>query len=207
MISAPADAFASTIFPPSRRTSRSSTRVPAARRGAVERTTPSARRQSGLVKTSSVGMFGMCSMPASVRIRAQVQCASGTSPTVRSVPGPLKRTASKERSFRSSARACRREAWSFQASTGSSSSRRVAVATAPHSRSTSGSPKTCFAQPGLGADTIVQLTRRAVISFSEAALSSFGSDRPTSAGSRSPSRSGSGFPVSEMSAGRSSYAR
>ena len=69
--------LASTIFPPSKRTSRSSTRVPAARSGAVERTTPSARRQSGLVKTSSVGMFGMCSMPASVCIRAQVQCALG----------------------------------------------------------------------------------------------------------------------------------
>ena len=43
-------------------------------------------------------------------------------------------------------------------------SSRIVVPTASHSRSTSGSPKTTSAQPGLGAETIVQLTRRSITS-------------------------------------------
>ena len=204
MMSAPEEAFTSTIFPPSKRASRSSTRVPAARSGAVERTVPSARRQSGLVKTSSVGRFGMCRIPPAVLFVAEPQAAPWLSPIVRSVPGPRKRIASNARVFSASALAWSISACSCQAATMSSASSRVAVATASHRRSMSGSPKICVAQPSFGAETIVQLIRRAPVSASDATLSSFGSERPTSAASRSPRRSGSGFPVSETSAGRSS---
>ena len=47
MMSAPEEASTSTILPLSKRTSRSSTRVPAARSGAVGLPVPSALRQSG----------------------------------------------------------------------------------------------------------------------------------------------------------------
>ena len=53
----PTLAFTSTARPPSKRSSRSRTTLPASASGFVERTTPSVRRRSGLVKTSSVGMF------------------------------------------------------------------------------------------------------------------------------------------------------
>ena len=56
---------------------------------------PSVRRQSGVVKTSSVGMFGMCSMPLVVSNVAHIQRDAGSSPTTRSVPGPRNRMASK----------------------------------------------------------------------------------------------------------------
>jgi hypothetical protein len=105
MISPPADAFTSTIPPPSNRTSRSETRAPAAISGAVDRTWPSVRRQSGVVKISSVGMLGMCSIPAAVVKVAHCQRDSGISPTVRSVPGPRKRIASKPRLVSFAARA------------------------------------------------------------------------------------------------------
>ena len=49
---------------------------------------------------------------------------------------------------------------SRHAATGSSSSSRVQNATASQSRSTSGSPKTCVAQPSFGKATPDQLTTR-----------------------------------------------
>ncbi len=111
---------------------------------------PSARRASGEVKTSSVGMFGTWRRPWTVSISAAVQRAAGDSPTRRSVPGPRKRTASKLRSFRSAARSSRLSTCCLHAATGSGSSRRTARATSSHSRSTSGSPKILAAQPSLG---------------------------------------------------------
>ena len=140
-------------------------------------------------------------MPCAVSNAAHRQSASGTSPIVRSVPGPRKRIASKPRSLRASARACNLAVCARQAATGSGSSSRVAVATASQRRSTSGSPKTCVAQPVFGAATIVQLTCLPPMFSSIAALMSRGSDRPTSAGSRSFMSSGVGLPVNEMSAG------
>ena len=53
------------------------------------------RRQSGEVKTSSVGRFGMCSMPSTVVNAAHIQREAGIRPTKSSVPGPRKRIASK----------------------------------------------------------------------------------------------------------------
>ena len=76
MIPLPAVASTSTIFPFSKRSSRPSTRVPAAISGAVERTVPSVRRQSGLVNTSSVGRFGRCSTPSAVWFVAHFQSAA-----------------------------------------------------------------------------------------------------------------------------------
>ena len=51
-------------------------------------TCPSTRAGSGDVKTSSVGRFGMCSMPSAVLKRAACQEVPGSRPTVMSVPGP-----------------------------------------------------------------------------------------------------------------------
>ncbi len=168
---------------------------------------PSARRQSGVVKTSSVGMFGMCAIPLAVSNVAQSQLAPGMRPTVRSVPGPRNRIASNPRRLRASARAWSVSACVLHAATGSGSSILVARATASHRRSTSGSPKTCVAQPAFGAATIVQFTCRPVMFSSIATRMSFGSALPTRDGSRSESRSGSGFPAREMSAGFSSGQR
>ena len=61
--SSPDEAPTSTTRPPSKRSSRSRTIVPPTASGSVERTTPSVRRQSGVVKTSSVGRFGMMLEP------------------------------------------------------------------------------------------------------------------------------------------------
>src|SRR5688500_9299121 len=57
MISPPLAAVTSVMRPCSNRTARSETRVPPVTSGFVDRTTPSARRQSGVVTTSSVGML------------------------------------------------------------------------------------------------------------------------------------------------------
>ena len=73
--------------------------------GRVERTVPSVRRQSGQAKTSSVGRFGTCAMPSTVSMPPPVQRAPGSRPTVRSVPGPLKRIASNARASSCSQRA------------------------------------------------------------------------------------------------------
>ena len=63
---------------------------------------------------------------------------------VRSVPGPTKRIARNRRSSSAAARSRSRSMCRCHAATGSGSSRRVAVITASHRRSTSGSPKTAL---------------------------------------------------------------
>ena len=50
------------------------------------------------MKISSEGMFGMCTIPSTVSKRAAMKRLDGISPTVRSVPGPSKCSASKRRS-------------------------------------------------------------------------------------------------------------
>ena len=161
---------------------------------------PSTRRASGVVNTSSVGMFATCLIPFDSS-SAACQIESGWSPTVRSVPGPRYRSASNRRSFSACARAGRASAMcSRHAATGSGSSSRTAVATARQSRSTSGSPKTVVAQPSFGNATIDQLQRPPV--SLEARL---GERRASARGRRgAPSRSakisGSGLPLIESSA-------
>ena len=54
----------------------------------LEAIVPSARRQSGVVKISSVGMFGTYSSPSAFRKSADIQRAVGRRPMVKSVPGP-----------------------------------------------------------------------------------------------------------------------
>ena len=73
---------------PSRSACSPSTTSPSSASGCVERIVPSARRQSGVVKISSVGMFGTYSRPRAVRKSADIQRALASRPTVRSVPGP-----------------------------------------------------------------------------------------------------------------------
>ena len=75
--------------PPSKRTTRSRTTVPSiSTSGLVDVTVPSVRSGSGVVKISSVGRLGMCSIPSTVWKRAARQPDEGSRPIVRSVPGP-----------------------------------------------------------------------------------------------------------------------
>ena len=141
-------------------------------------------------------------MPEVVSNVAQSQREASSSPTVRSVPGPRNLTASKRCALRASARSFSRAACSCHATTGSSASSLIAVATACQRRSRSGSPSTVSAQPSFGAGTITQLTRRSVTSGRYSSRRSRGSALPTSAGSSPSNSAGSGFPVSWMIAGR-----
>ena len=61
---------------------------PASASGRLERIVPSARRQSGVVKISSVGMLGTYSIPDAVWNSADIQRALPSRPMVKSVPGP-----------------------------------------------------------------------------------------------------------------------
>ena len=83
----PRSARTSTARPLSKRTSRSRTMLPWICSGRVERTVPSTRRASGVVNTSSVGMFATCSMPVDLS-SAACHSVSACRPIVRSVPGP-----------------------------------------------------------------------------------------------------------------------
>jgi hypothetical protein len=56
--------------------------------GSVERSVPSVLRASGVVKTSSVGMFATYVIPEAVSDEPDPHGTFGRSPTVRSVPGP-----------------------------------------------------------------------------------------------------------------------
>ena len=93
----------------------------------VERTVPSVRRRSGEVNTSSVGRFGMCSIPSAVVNAAAHPAGDRHQPDERSVPGPRNRIASNACAFSCAARALRRASCSRQAATGSAASSRVAV--------------------------------------------------------------------------------
>ena len=159
--SAPLEALTSTISPPSNVIARSRTIVPPSASGRVERTVPSARRAVGRREDllgRQVRRRARCRRPC--RCRRPTQRDSGSSPSVRSVPGPSKCSASRcelvelARSVRGSRAVCSR-----QAATGSASSSRTVAAIASHSRSTSGSPNICSAQPAFGNAAIVQFTR------------------------------------------------
>ncbi len=118
--------------------------------GRVERTVPSVLRASGSVKTSSVGMFGTCTVPPAVSSVPAPQLNAGVNPIVRSVPGPVNRSASKRRSVSSAARERSFSTCARHAATGSASSSRTAFATSSQSRSTSGVPKIFVAQFSFG---------------------------------------------------------
>ena len=77
---------------------------------------------------------------------------------MKSVPGPRYRSASGSRSVSATARASRRSRWSRQAATGSARRAGSRRRRAPTGCSTSGSPRTCRAQPSVGAPTPHQLT-------------------------------------------------
>ena len=119
---------------------------------------------SGVVNTSSVGMFGRCGRPSRRWSPPPTQCEPGSSPTVRSVPGPTKRSAE---SRRASSRARRglqlrrrgrarprpgraRRAGRCGRSRSHSRSRRA--------RRARGRGRRAPAQAGLGQGTTVQLT-------------------------------------------------
>ena len=103
--------------------------------GLVERTTPSVRRGSGVVNTSSVGRLGWCEMPSAVVNVAHAHSALGSRPTVRSVPSPLKWMASNRCSPSRSLISVSRSKRVCQAATGSSSSSRHTRAISCDSRS------------------------------------------------------------------------
>ena len=88
-VAPPSDARSSATRPPSKRTTRSRTTVPSmSTSGLVDVTIPAVRSGSGVVNTSSVGRFGMCSIPSTVWKRAARQPEDGSRPIIRSVPGP-----------------------------------------------------------------------------------------------------------------------
>jgi len=74
------------------------------------------------------------------------------------------------------------------------------MAIASHSRSTSGSPKTCSAQPSFGYAAIVQLTPRAFWILSACSIRVIGRVLPTRPWSRSARSSGSASPAIEATA-------
>ena len=119
--------------------------------GFVARTTPSVRCGSGAPKISSDGRLGMWTMPSTVSKRAAMNFVVGSSPTVRSVPGPSKRSASKRRSVTRSAAPTSGSARSLHAATGSSSSRRQTCRICSPRRASASSRArsgwTCWAQP------------------------------------------------------------
>ena len=138
-------ALTSTIRPSSKRTSRPSTRAntPGTINGYVERTEPVVRRQSGVVKTSSVGMFGRCRSRSSSRTSRTSSGTAARRPDHEVGARPAEPDGVEAGLVeRGGARPGRLAACSRQASTGSSASSRIAAATACHSRSTSGSPNT-----------------------------------------------------------------
>ena len=181
--------------------------------GRVTRTAPSVRRQSGLVKTSSVGRFGTNSRPSGVDSPAPIQLAPGMRPTVRSVPSPRKRMESNARAFIACSRPRRRSMCSRQAATGSASSRRMAVATASHRRSTSASPKTrCPAGGRDDGGGPRELSARdclhpGAVQLDPRAATSSGSRPSNSPGSGTPARTMLAAPSSRSSATCSSSQR
>jgi hypothetical protein len=76
------------ILPSATVSRKPSTMLPWSASGRLGEIVPSARRQSGVVKISSVGMLAKYSRPRAVRNSADIQRAPGNRPTVKSVPGP-----------------------------------------------------------------------------------------------------------------------
>ena len=123
--------------------------LPGSASGIVERTVPSARRQSGVVKTSSVGTFGMCGgrrrlrlggAPARLRVQADRQIGAVAVEPDR-VEAALVQLA-----------AARLEPLDvlLPGGDGVGLVEADACSTSSHSRSTSGSPNTVLAQPSFG---------------------------------------------------------
>ena len=63
--------------------------MPDTNSGLVEVTVPSTRSGSGVVKTSSVGMFGACTIPSTVGSRAHSQRLLGNTPDAQVGPRTL----------------------------------------------------------------------------------------------------------------------
>ena len=159
----------------------------------MQRTVPWVSKRSGVVKTSSVGTFAMKSLPHEVVWPPPLKRWPSIRPTRRSVPGPRKCSALKPRSVIAVRRVTRRAECAAQAATGSGSFSRTACSIAVHSRSSSGSPKIEFAQPGFGQLTTTQLTSSPSEMRSELARRGMRS-RPARSGSTPSSRCGSGIP-------------
>ena len=92
-----------TALPPANSTSSPRIIWPSRSSGLVERTTPSTRSGSGVVNTSSVGRLGWCSIPYEVVNVPECHALVGSRPTVRSVPGASRWSAS---NLRASSAAC-----------------------------------------------------------------------------------------------------
>ena len=193
--SSPASARTSTTRPSSKRSSPPSTTDPYQWSGAVSRTTPSVRARSGVVNTSSVGRFVTWSCPQEVVDCAVFQRAAPRRPISSSVPGPVKRTASKPDESSAVARASSASMCSRQAATGSAASRRVTAAISSHRRSTSGVPSTSFAHPSVGQAITVQARARRRVRSRFAFRSRSGSARAARTGSTSWNRFGSASPT------------
>jgi len=107
--------------PPEKRTLSPSTTPPLVTcTGRVIRTVPSVRRASGVVNTSSVGMFATVRRPQLVVMPPDIQRAAAIGCTVRSVPGPVKRRASNPRCSSCATRSASRSMCAAQAAVGSS---------------------------------------------------------------------------------------
>ena len=128
----------------------------------------------------------MCSMPSAVEKRAAIQLDVGSSPTRRSVPGPVKCRASKRRSVSRSAAPTSVSARSRHVATGSSLVEPQDVQDLlPQALERLGlrprSGKTSCAQAGVGHGTAVQFVVRSLTTFA-ASLRNGSWSRPARAG-------------------------
>ncbi len=195
--SRPDSARTSTIRPSSNRSSSPRTVVPPSDSGIVERTVPCVRRQSGAVKTSSVGRFGTISMPPFVVVPAAPQLAAAGSARPRGrCPGRGSGSASSASSVQR-----RRPGGQLRAvlapgrdrvglRRGASSRRR-----GPTAPSTSGVPSTRSAQAGVGQAPITQLSSPETTFGMYRSRSSNGSVAATRAGSSSSNSPGEASPA------------
>ena len=142
-------------------------------------------------------------MPSTVVMRAQCHRQEGSRPTVRSVPGPSKRTESRRISSSLRATAVSRSIRCSHAATGSSSSIRQTCATSCHSRSSASargsSGWTSSAHASVGQGAAVQfVVRWLTISIDSRSCGS--RSLPSTAGSTPSMMWGATGPVSAISA-------
>ena len=167
--SASESASISTARPRSKRIRSPVTSEPLRSSGFVAATTPSVRSGSGVVNSSSVGRLGMCWMPVRVVARppSLAKRELGKRPTVRSVPGPTNRRASRPSSSRRDAASQISVIRRSQAPAGSGSSRRQTCPRSRQSASTaaggSSSGKTTCAHASVGNGEIVHAIERSSI--------------------------------------------
>ena len=168
--------------------------MPPTSSGLVAVTTPSARDGSGVVAISSVGRFGAWTIPSTVCMPgvSDAYREVGSRPTVRSVPGPSKRSESNryESTRFPASWSCARRACHAAAGSGSSSrSTKISCSQSRAMAVSSSTPGwTRHAQSGDGHGTTVQLVVLALIT-SKFSASAGSASRPASAGSipaRSP---------------------